>query len=115
MNILDLRQQNNPDNPQKEHEVIASPEINPQRRQFLKFLLVGGGAFVLGLLAKSLGFSGLFSKSKGIQNHSGPQSETQLEKDFKNWKIIENNKQAIFIDKKTNEKVLILDQEDKNE
>ena len=111
MNILDLRQQNNPDNPQKEHEVIASPEINPQRRQFLKFLLVGGGAFVLGLLAKSLGFSGLFSKSKGIQTPSEPEPET----DFGDWKIIKQNNQAVFVDKKTNEKVLILDQEDKNE
>lgn len=83
--------------------------INPQRRQFLKFILVGSGAFILGLLTKSLGLSGLFSKSKKTQTSSELDSELQTEKDFKNYTIVESNNQTIFIDKKTNEEVFILD------
>jgi len=94
----------------KEEEIT---HINPQRRQLLKFILAGSGAFVLGLLAKSAGFSGLFSKSEnksgGSQTSSGLESGSQKETDFKNWRVIEKNNQVTFIDRKTNEEVLILD------
>lgn len=123
MNIVDLRKHNTSTENQ---EISGQPErenhlteenirqyINPQRRKLLKFLLVGGGAFVLGLLTRSLGFSGLFSKSKTKPETQKP--ETQTEKDFENWKVVENNNQAIFIDKKANEEVLILDWGNKDE
>jgi len=109
MNIIDLRPKIDVEHPQEEHELNANPEINPQRRQFLKFLLVGSGAFVLGWLTKSLGLSGLFSKSKEIQISSGPESETQLETELGDWRVEKKGKEMIFYDKKTNEEVFILD------
>jgi len=127
-NIIDLRNLKNPpaggeekieEKNVKEEETYLTEEdileginsqnithINPQKRQLLKFLLVGSGAFALGLLAKSLGFSGLFSKS---EIKSGLESVPQKEADFKNWRVIEQKEQLVFIDKKTNEDILILD------
>ena len=131
-NIVDLRNLKNPpaggeekieEKNAKEEETYLTEEdileginsqnithINPQRRQLLKFLLVGSGAFALGLLAKSLGFSGLFSKSElKSEIKSGLESGPQKEADFKNWRVIEQKEQLVFIDKKTNEDILILD------
>ncbi len=84
-------------------------DYNPRRRQFLKFLLVGTGAFLLGWLSKSLDLLRLFSKTKEIKISSGLKSEIQPETDFGNWKIIKQNNHVVFIDKKTKEEVLILD------
>ena len=109
MNIIDLRQKINTENSQEEPQSNADPEPNPQRRQFLKFLLVGSGAFALGWLTKSLGLSGLFSKSKEIQISSGPESEAQLETGLGDWRVEKRGKEMIFYDKKTNEEVFILD------
>ena len=72
--------------------------MNFQRRKFLRLLLLGGGTFLLGLLGKFFSpVSSLFSGSK-----------SRREKDFKNFKVIEEKDKLIFIDK-TGEEILILD------
>ncbi len=76
-------------------------EVNPERRKFLKFLLIGGGAFLIGLLTRFLGpASKIFKK---------PGAEEPQEKDFSNWRVVEQKEKLIFIDKKANEEVMILD------
>jgi len=110
MHIVDLKNLNNPPSSESPADPPTGKEknhINPQRRQFLKLILVGISAFVLGILTRSLGLSGLFSKSKKTTPLE-PDTESQTE-DFENYRIIKGNNQTIFIDKKTNEEVLILD------
>lgn len=69
-----------------------------ERRKFLRLLLLGGGAFLIGLLGKFFSpVSNLFSGSK-----------SRREKDFKNFKVVEEKDKLIFIDK-TGEEILILD------
>lgn len=93
---------------------IESKQVNSDRRKFLKFLSLGGGAFILGFLTRSFGpLSKLFSKSSfeispdELKNQSN--SATQKETDYKNFKVIEKKESMVFIDKKANEEILILD------
>lgn len=84
--------------------------LNTERRKFLKILLVGVGSFFLGkFLSPIAGFLGIFKSREVLIKTPEPQSELQQKTDLKNWRVIEKNNQVTFIDKKTNEEVLILD------
>jgi len=124
--------------------------LNPERRNFLKLLLISSGAFLLGLLGRSFKpVTKFFSSSSFEVNNasaspsggsaqvnpellrlsdvspliegSGPASpsmstdrqaggvKTEKETDFKNFKVIEKKDSIVFIDKKANEEILILD------
>jgi hypothetical protein len=116
MNIVDLRQKNNADRPASpagEREIsvedqrlisdVAKQQINPQRRQLLKFLLIGAGAFIAGFLTRHLI---PFSKpSKYVKEEGLSEKETEVG----DWKIKKMGKETIFIDKRTNEEAFILD------
>ncbi len=107
-NIVDLKNNKRTEaQPIDEENCLTEEEVqehmDPQRRQLLKFLLVGSGTFLLGLLTRFLGFdSKLFSDSKESE-------KSQIEKDFESWKIIEGKNKIAFVDKKTGKEVLILD------
>jgi len=107
--------------------------LNPERRNFLKLLLLGGGAFSLGLLGRSFKpvtkfFSGhsFEVNSSSAQVNSEPPCSSDVsplikgsgpalpkgdekEADFENFKVIEKKESMVFIDKKANEEILILD------
>ncbi len=129
--------------------------LNPERRNFLKLLLISSGAFLLGLLGRSFKpvtkfFSGhsfevnnasaapsrldsakqaggstqadpeppCSSDVSPLIEGSGPASPVggpappeghERETDFKNFKVIEKKDSMVFIDKKANEEILILD------
>jgi hypothetical protein len=85
---------------------------DPQKRNFLKSLLIGGGSFLLGFFLRSLGIFDLFSKSKENEIPLGEDLEFQPGKDLGEWTVVKKGKQMVFVDKKTKEEVLILDQED---
>jgi hypothetical protein len=81
----------------REAEIFPAPEkVSDKRRSFLKYMLVGGGAFVAGkVLGPSLdffSFSGDFSKVT----------------DFKNFRVVETAKELTFYDRFGNE-ILALD------
>lgn len=117
---------------------MESKEVNPERRKFLKVLLIGGGGFLLGRLLKPI--TKLFSSSSFEVNNSfaqtgppvdeagsdlllrssdvspliegsgpAPPEGQEQETDFKNFKVIEKKESMVFIDKKANEEILILD------
>jgi hypothetical protein len=81
----------------------AKQPINPERRKFLKLLLVGGGAFLLGLSTR---FLRPISKACS-KVYSNPESEST---DFENFKVTEKKNQLIFNDK-TGQEILILDRD----
>jgi len=75
--------------------------IDFERRKFIKILLLGAGGFLLVLLGR---FLGPVLKVFGIgKNNSG-----SGEKDFKNFKVLEQQEKLIFLDKNGGE-ILILD------
>lgn len=71
-------------------------EINKKRRNIIKFLLIGGGAFVLGRIfgPRLLGFL--------------PDTEPVVEYNFKNFNVREDKKEIIISDS-TGEDILIID------
>jgi hypothetical protein len=69
-------------------------KINKNRRNLLRFLLIGSGALLLGKIFGP-GFLKFFS---------GPKTET----DFENFRITENKKELIISDR-NGEEVLIID------
>lgn len=102
MNIVDLKNIKPEENVTKQD--LAT--LNPQRRQFLKFILIGIGGFFLGRL-----FGPIIKFLKPPDSKEVlikiPEPEKKME--LQNWKVIEGENQITFIDKKTNEEVLILD------
>jgi len=73
------------------------PRLNTRRRTLLKFGAVGAATFVLGkVFGPSLN---LFGGSWGGQVH-----------DFKNFRVVENDKELAFYDQLGNE-ILILEKE----
>ena len=72
--------------------------MKPNRRNFLKFLLVSIGAFLIGKF---------FGSGFGSQKS---QIETETEKDFKTFKVTEKGNEITFYDQ-GGAKILVLDKE----
>ncbi|MBP9715208.1 MAG: twin-arginine translocation signal domain-containing protein [Candidatus Pacebacteria bacterium] len=70
--------------------------LNKNRRNFLKFLLIGGGTFVA---AKVLG-------PTITKMFDGP----TVEGDFTSFRAVENKKGLTIYDKETGEEIFIIDQ-----
>jgi hypothetical protein len=91
-------------------------KINKERRKFLRILLLGGGILSAGLVIKF--FNPLFNRLIGSKKTEPKteadlgvkQSESEIETDSEKWQVIKKEGQLIFIDKESQEEVLILDQ-----
>lgn len=70
--------------------------VNKHKRNFFKFLLIGGGAFVV---SKALGPS-------IVKMFDGP----TIEGDFTSFRAVENKKGLTIYDKQTGEEIFIIDQ-----
>lgn len=97
---------------------ITQNKYNPERRKFLKILLIGTGAFFLGkFLGPIVKFLGIF-KSKEVLIKA-PESEKSLKTseseegvEFKNWKVTEKE-DVLTVQDQSGEEILILDLGDK--
>lgn len=86
---------------------------NPKRREFLKTLLLTIGAFFLGFFSRSLGFLNFLSKEKSKEEKGEEKIEEPLTaKTFIKWKVVEKDGKVVFLDKATEEEVLILEEEE---
>ncbi len=99
---------------------ITKNEYNPERRQFLKIVLIGVGAFFLGKfldpLARLLGISKsreVLIKTSEPENNNSDASEPMAEGEFGDWKITKEKEQLFFYDK-NGENILILDSNDED-
>ncbi len=83
--------------------------MNQERRKFLKFLAIGGGAL---LANKLLGDKLTTWLSAGHLSGKNSQEEVKSQDVFgsKNTKVIEDEREIVFFDK-SGEKILVLEKE----
>jgi len=77
--------------------MLAFNKINKNRRNLLKFLIIGGGALLLGKVLDFRSFGFLKSSDNLEKEYS-----------FENFRIAESKKELVISDR-TGEKILIID------
>lgn len=93
-------------------------KYNPERRKFLKILLVGTGAFFLGkFFDPFFRFLGIFKSREVLIKTPGPEGNLEVSKpkaegEFGNWKVTEKE-DVLTVQDQSGEEILILDLGDK--